>query len=369
MVDRKKLPSISIIIPLYNAEKYISQCLDSIFTQTFSDYEVIIVDDCSTDQSVKIVDEIIGRKTKKGELSMRLFKLQNNSGGASIPRNIGIRLAIGKYVCFVDSDDMLVNNALQILYDTAEQFNADVVHTEKYFGFVPRENAQPAISVNTLQSGPFVTKPTLETNDLAQRVIRFCQRGYLWTSCGKLYRREFLVENQIEFLNIYSEDLLFVASCMCLAKNYVRIPQILYVYRYNPKSQTNSHTLEKDVWKMVTPFVGIINSWNKYFGRISLFTEHPEYKFMLLNFFLQLIVWFEGKVYLQIPPHIFDPIVQKNISLIESNNTTAAMAHMFNSASITYRQNLQLQQRVAELEARLKKLKSMSTELLTELQK
>ena len=285
---------------------------------------------------------------------------------------MGIRLAIGKYVTFVDSDDMIVNNALEILFKNAENFNADVVHTEKYFGYIgnpEQKNAQPKIFVNTLQSPPFVDKPTLETTDLGQRIIRFCQRGYLWSSCGKLYRREFLIENQLEFLSIYSEDLLFVALCMCRAKNFVRIPDILYVYRYNPNSQTNSHTLEKDMRKMTSPFVGIMKSWNKHFAKIKFFDEHPEFRFMLINFFLQLIVWFEGRVYEQVPPHLFEQFVYKNLALIDKQDDTMAMTHLFNSAAINYRQNLQLQQKIAQLEARLQKLKSMSTALLTELQK
>ena len=365
-------PKISVIIPMYNVEKYIEDCLNSIITQTFQDFEVILVDDCSTDRSVEIAERFIASNKTGNLYKIHLHKMPGNSGNAAMPRNMGLRLATGKYVTFVDGDDMIVQNAFEILFNIAEQFNADVVHTEKYFGYIGdivQNNDQPTVSVNTLQSEPFVNAPTLETNDLAARVMRFCQRGYMWGAWGKIYRRTFLIENRLEFLDIYSEDMLFVALCVCLSKRFVRIPDITYVYRFNPNSQTNTHTLEKDMRKMVTPFVGIINSWENHFSKIEFFNEHPEYRFMLINFFLQIIIWFEGRVYEQLPPHMIEQAVHKYLALIDKQNDTKAMTHLFNSAAINYRYNLQLQQKIAQLESRLQKLKFMSKELLLELQK
>ena len=175
----EKIPAISVIIPMFNAEKYIEQCLDSIADQTFEDYEVIVVDDCSTDRSVALTEAFYERKIG-GRSQFHLLKLPENSGGASIPRNQALKLARGKYVTFVDSDDLLIDNALEILFNVAEKFQADVVDAEKFF--VRRDgfgiNTNSGMTVTSWQTAPFVNKPTLETNDIDERVVAFCQRRF-----------------------------------------------------------------------------------------------------------------------------------------------------------------------------------------------
>ena len=125
-------PAISIIIPMYNVEKYVGECLDSILAQTFTDFEVIIVDDCSTDKSCAVVKKYMPLFNKNDD-KLRLIELKKNSGFPSVPRNKGIELARGKYICFVDSDDAITNTALEELFNLAEEFQADVVHCERYF--------------------------------------------------------------------------------------------------------------------------------------------------------------------------------------------------------------------------------------------
>lgn len=109
-------PFFSIIIPMFNTEKYIGECLDSIMMQNFSDYEVIVVDDGSTDGSCEIVSRYI-----KGKLNINLLKQKNS--GVSAARNLGIEKARGKYIIFVDSDDFLVNESLEFLKNTLLENN------------------------------------------------------------------------------------------------------------------------------------------------------------------------------------------------------------------------------------------------------
>ena len=99
-------PAISVIIPMYNAEEYVGECLDSLLAQTFQDFEVIVVDDCSADKCFELVE---GYSPKfKGRL--RLEKTEKNSGGGGyVPRNIGMSLARGEYVYFMDADDYIKN--------------------------------------------------------------------------------------------------------------------------------------------------------------------------------------------------------------------------------------------------------------------
>ena len=125
-----QMPAVSVIVPLYNVEKYVGECLDSILAQTFTNFEVIVVDDCSTDDSVKVVESYMPKFG--GRLSISVLKKKSNGGG-SIPRNRGLELSRGKYVFFLDSDDAITPTAFEELHKIAESFNADVVHCEKFY--------------------------------------------------------------------------------------------------------------------------------------------------------------------------------------------------------------------------------------------
>lgn len=125
------LPAVSVIIPMYNAENYIAESLDSLLNQTLKNIEVIVVDDCSTDNSLNIAM----RFTEKFVGRLNLMRLSGNSGCPGIPRNFALEVAHGKYVYFLDSDDFIDATALEHLYEVAEDFDADVVHVDKYFEF------------------------------------------------------------------------------------------------------------------------------------------------------------------------------------------------------------------------------------------
>ena len=122
-------PAVSVIIPMYNAEKFIGECLESILAQTFQDFEVIVVDDCSTDSSVKIIEQYI--PSFGGRL--KLSRMDKNSGSGAMPRNKGMELSHGEYVFFMDDDDLLTKTALEEMYTLAKDFDADVVYTEKHY--------------------------------------------------------------------------------------------------------------------------------------------------------------------------------------------------------------------------------------------
>lgn len=111
---QKKIPLVSVIIPMYNSEKYISQTLESLLCQTLKDFEVIIVDDCSTDNGVAVVENFIPRFAAQG-INFNLIELPTNSGTPGLPRNIGVEVACGKYVAFLDSDDLFMETALEEL--------------------------------------------------------------------------------------------------------------------------------------------------------------------------------------------------------------------------------------------------------------
>lgn len=111
--------SVSVIIPVFNAEKYLSQCLDSIVNQTLTNIEIICVDDGSTDTSFQILKEY-------EEKDSRVIVLSKSNAGAGTARNEGLKIAKGKYLSFLDADDFFERNMLECAYGKAEQDNADI---------------------------------------------------------------------------------------------------------------------------------------------------------------------------------------------------------------------------------------------------
>ena len=188
------MPKISFVIPVYNAEKYLERCLDSIRQQTDGDFEAILVDDGSADLSKSICEKFAKSDTRF------ICKTQKNSG-PSAARNAGISLARGEYIAFVDSDDFIDNNYVETLYPYARETGADMVH----FGFkyIPDRGTEVAV----MRHQNRVVVPTAEN-----LLEHFCvdwlypsRQVYVWT---KLLRRDFVAHSGICFYtNIaYAED-------------------------------------------------------------------------------------------------------------------------------------------------------------------
>lgn len=211
---------ISVIVPVYNVEKYVERCLKSIFSQTFKNFECIIVDDCSLDNSIKNVKKIID-----GEPRAKIYHRMANQG-LGPARNYGMELCCGKYVCFIDSDDWIEKDYLQRLYDAIEQHAADVVQMGyKSYGKEAKEYVY--------------TKETYKIpNNLRERLF---QTWILTAAWGKIYKKEYLLKYHIMFPTVtHSEDVLFIFLIMITAKNYWIIPDTMYVYRTdNEDSITN----------------------------------------------------------------------------------------------------------------------------------
>ena len=156
---------VSVIIPLYNAQNYIGACLESILIQTLQDFEVIVVDDCSTDNSAAIAENYL----EKFGGRLKIVYLPKNTGNPSIPRNEGLKFSRGEFIFFMDNDDLLVDNALEILCNFAEKYRADVVCMEN--GFVLENNSLKAAVFN--KNNPNINEILLETENIAERVDKF----------------------------------------------------------------------------------------------------------------------------------------------------------------------------------------------------
>ena len=264
---------VSVIIPVYNAEKFLGVCLESVLIQTLKDFEVLVVDDCSTDSSVSVAENFLEKFAGR----LKIISLEKNSGGGAVPRNIGLENARGKYICFVDADDLLTDNALEELFNAAEKFSADAIYMDRGFTCA----ALPAVPKNFVyghwRENLSTTEPTLETQNISARVEKFLTRQYKWPPCWKFSRRKFLLDNEINF------------PLLCLAKNFLFVPPPLYVQRLNENSVTRlKKNPEQDIIFRAQTLLRGADCLNEFMNRLELFKKNPDLRLRVLIFFLEV---------------------------------------------------------------------------------
>ena len=276
-------PAISVVIPVYNTEKYIGVCLASIFGQTFQDFEVIVVDNGSTDNSLAVMKNF---EQEFGE-KLKISRIEFNEGGPSAAHNKGLSHSRGKYVYFMDSDDLIVENTLEILYNYAEKSNADVVHMDNYWEFrASNDKILPSKQEITIFSPPHaVQQPTLMIENKSERLKMACDGFYTWPAWHKLVRRDFLIENNITFPNLKASlDVGWTIEVVYHAERLLRIPNQLYVYRIHSNSITyEKGTPEKILNNWIEMFVNGINFFDNWTNKQSFFRENPKFKWLIFE--------------------------------------------------------------------------------------
>lgn len=228
------MPTISVVVPCFNAAPYIAACIDSLCAQTFEDIEILIVDDGSTDGCGALADA-------HALLDARIRVLHQPNAGVSAARNTGLATAQGTYICFVDADDTLITGALAALYERAAQ-GMDIVsarHCEVYADGSRR----------VFQPGKRCTRPT-------QILARLIEGDSVYNSmCNKLYRLKLLNQWRIraqEGLRI-GEDALFNLEAYARAEHVAHIPAVTYEYRIRERSamrslHKNQHYIQHLPW-------------------------------------------------------------------------------------------------------------------------
>lgn len=220
----------SIIIPVYNVEKYLCDCLDSVLNQSYpDDYEVICVNDGSTDESLYILKNYADK-------DKRIKVVSQENKGLSVARNRGINAATGKYIFFLDSDDWLETNALEILSHQIDDEDIICFNGHRYFEDGSKEELpDKGIIENNLTGWDYYNKYAL-----------ISRKFHFVCVVLRLYNRDFLLKNQLFFEEeIYHEDNLFTPIVCYYAKKVKVIPDILYVYRIRDGSITWSVNLKK----------------------------------------------------------------------------------------------------------------------------
>lgn len=216
---------ISIIVPIYNAEKYLEKCLDSLVNQSKKEIEIILVNDGSTDGSEEIIK-------KYDDERIKYFK--NPNSGIGKTRNFGIKKATGKYLMFVDSDDYITLDCCSLFFDYAEKTESDMVVSDFY---KDKEGSLELIKVDSFKSSSLK-----DNNELLLKI----NLG----PCNKIYKRSLIVENNIEFSEKYKyEDVPFVVECINKAKKISKIDEPLSFYVIHSNSETT--TRDKKVFDIL----------------------------------------------------------------------------------------------------------------------
>lgn len=218
------MTKVSVIIPVYNVEKYLPQCIESVLLQSLKDIEIICVNDGSTDGSLKVLQKFKARDN-------RIVIIDKANEGSGIARNTALAIAKGEYVYFVDSDDWLDNaGVLEKLYNKASADELDIL----IFGGLSCYEKDGKIakskggySLKNLDKKYF--NKVFGAKDITKDVFKFPSTA--WT---KLYSRAFLLDNNIEFQRIkVGQDQLPFFHSMILAKKIEVLPELLYCYRKN----------------------------------------------------------------------------------------------------------------------------------------
>ncbi len=277
---------VSVIIPLFNAEKYFAVCLESLAIQTMTDFEVIVVDDCSTDSSLAIAESYLERFGGR----LKIITLPQNTGNPAIPRNVGLDFARGEYVYFVDADDFLMATALETLCNVADKYRADVVYMETGFicGGKPIPQDMKEIAWG---SSEFISSvPTFESDDISERIDKIFRQAVAMSIWTKFLRRDFLICNNIKFPNMTTaEDVVWTFKILCAAKRILRVQTSLYVYRTNDESLTKKvRSPEQTIIFWLKSLVKGTALLDEFMSSMEFFKQNPFYRLKVINFFANI---------------------------------------------------------------------------------
>ena len=228
------MPKISVVIPVYNVEKYLANCLDSVTNQTYQNLEIICIDDGSTDNSPQILKTFAAK-------DKRIISIMQKNKGVSAARNAGLQKASGDYIAFIDSDDFVHPQFLEVMLHLLMKNEADVA----FCGFVKNKNGQPTANKIFFEDIRFrtITEPLSSVLNHGRYRIKFM----VWNG---LYKKK-LVQHHLFIEGICFEDYPWIVSLMSQNPKTVITNQQLYYYTYNPGSITKTaFTVKKanDYW-------------------------------------------------------------------------------------------------------------------------
>lgn len=259
----------SVIVPVYNVEKYINECVDSILSQTFTDFELILVNDGSTDNSPTICDEYAKKDS-------RVKVIHKENGGQSTARNIGITAASGKYAIFLDSDDFIASNTFfeEIKNTSTDKTDIILFRYCKYYNEDKKDEC--GISLANLET----KNKSILLKELVKRDAFFCS---CWSKCTRI---AILKENNIEFdANLSCEDMDWYYNVVSKAESFEVVDKPFICYRQRENSVTSSFKK-----KSITDYIYTIKKWSSVFNDIEDTTEKEVMLSSLAKLYCNLLI-------------------------------------------------------------------------------
>lgn len=244
-------PLVSIIVPMYNVEKYVRKCLESIHTQTFKDFEVIMVNDGSPDNSAKIALEY-------AEKDNRFILVNQENKGLGGARNTGIDIAKGKYICFIDSDDFCSNDYIEKLYNAVSENNADIACC--VFSFYYEKNGKTKIMKSRNVDAGIYDNITATANLIKDRKFR----AYVW---NKMFKTELFKKNNIKFPSMLFEDTPTTPQLMHFCNKLIAINDCCYYYVVRDNSIVSSHTS----FKKLNDYIKVMGILRYFFEKNNIY--------------------------------------------------------------------------------------------------
>ena len=292
------MPEISVIVPVYNVEDYLVPCMNSLLAQGFQDFEILLVEDCSTDGSLAVCERFEAEEER-----VRLLRHSRNRG-LSAARNTGMDAARGRYLAFVDSDDLMLPNGLSILYDAAEKPGADLAYAGQYYVPVFAEGSKSKV-VELALCTKGEDSPTSIPDDLAKRLEIWLNRMFLDTAWNKLYRREFIEEHALRFDEGIStmEDVWFSFRVLCLARSIALVPDVFYLYRQNPASIFHQAPTGERLREDLRNLMEGCRILSGFMDSMEFFRQNPQIRYMVMECTTRVCMGRVRSIYASLPPH------------------------------------------------------------------
>lgn len=254
---------LSVIIPAYNVEKYIERCINSVLNQYLKNIEIIVIDDGSKDKTSDIC-----LKISENNKNIIYKKVQN--GGCSAARNLGISMAKGKYIAFLDSDDWVDSDMYINMIEEAEKNQADIV----ICGFKKLDENKNLLS----------TVKIPKRNNKNEYID--CTTEWFASPCNKIYKRDLLEKNNIRFLlNIYTgEDMFFNFISFFYSENIISVDKPFYNYFMNQNSVSNNYKNRTDIYIVIRELISFYKRNGVYKENINKIRECFKYHGIMYPF-------------------------------------------------------------------------------------
>lgn len=255
--------TVSVIVPIYNKEDYLKECLDSIVNQTLSSIEIILIDDGSTDGSKKVCEEFLSDKRVR-------YYYQENEGLASA-RQTGIEISTGEYIGFIDGDDWIELDMFEKMYSKAKEYNADVIYCNRV------DNEDGHKPSKDLPSGHYDRERILA--EVLPKSLAFIgnkgeKRVISWSNCRRIYKRKTLEDNNFAFDKRFrrSQDLQLTYESMLCAHSFYHMGDD-YFYHTRTVGDSLSRGYTKNMWSLYIPLIERLYKDTENFKELDLMDQ------------------------------------------------------------------------------------------------